>query len=60
MVRPYISDGEGFHVRIFAAYMFDNQSQMAERGRFASGGIEKATKLLTVNFRHATVSVQRI
>jgi len=44
MVRPLVSDGEGLHVRTSAANIFNNQSQMAERGRFSSGGIGKGTK----------------
>jgi predicted nucleic acid-binding Zn ribbon protein len=60
MVCPLVSDGEGLHVQTFAANIFNNQSQMAERGWFSSGRIERGTKLLTVYFQHVTVSVQRI
>jgi len=60
MVRPLVSDREGLHVRTFAANIFNNQSQMAERGRFLSGGIENGTKLLTVYLQHVTISVKSI
>jgi len=60
MVHPLVSEGEGLHVRNFAANIFNNQPQMAEMGRFSSGGIERGTKLLIVYFQHVTVSVPRI
>lgn len=60
IVLPLVSDEEYLHVQTFAANIFNNQSQMAERGRFSSGGIERGNKLLTVYFQRVTVSVQRI
>ena len=57
--RPLVSDGEGLHVRTFAANIFNNQSQMAERGRFPSRRIERGTKLLTVYIHHVTFLVQK-